>query len=59
MSTFFDKNGNEIDVNKTYKDVACGVSNIHIIMQNNHYFAKPDRLDAEPLEDVCNDLVVQ
>lgn len=59
VKLFFDKNKNPINFEKIYMDVVNDVSDIYIIKQNNNYFAKPEGLDAEPLENVCNGLVIQ
>lgn len=59
IKLFLDKNRNPIDAGKVYMDVVNSVSDIHIIEQNGNYFAKPDGLDAEPLESVCDGFVVQ
>lgn len=59
IKTFLDKNNNPINMGKTYKDIINNVSDIHIIERNGFYFAKPEGLDIEPLEEVCSGLVVQ
>lgn len=59
IKLFLDKNRNPINIGKIYMDVINNVSDIHIVEQDGNYFAKPDGLDAEPLDSVCNSLVVQ
>lgn len=59
IKLFSDRNKNPINTKSVYADVINKVSNIHIIKQDGNYFAKPDGLDAEPLESVCDGLVVQ
>lgn len=59
IKLFLDKNRNPINAGKIYVDTINGVSDIHITEQDGIYYAKPDELDAEPLEDVCGELVAQ
>ena len=59
IKLFLDKNRNPINIGKIYMDVINNVSDIHIVEQDGNYFVKPDGLDAEPLDSVCNSLVVQ
>ena len=59
IELFLDRNNKPIDTEKTYKDIINNVSDIHIVERNRFYFAKPDGLDAEPLEEVCRGLVIQ
>ena len=59
IKLFLDKNRNPINAGKVYMDTINGVSDIHIVEQDGIYFAKPDGLDAEPLEAVCGGLIVQ
>lgn len=57
VKMYVDANGNPIDTDTLYKDVKVNVGYIHIIEVDGNYFAKPECLDEESLEDVCNDLV--
>ena len=59
IKLFLDKNRNPINAGKVYTDTINGVLDIHIVEHDGTYFAKPDGLDAEPLETVCGGLVVQ
>lgn len=57
MKMYVDANGNPIDINTVYKDIKNDVNDIHIIEVDGKYFARPDGLDEELLEDVCDGLI--
>lgn len=59
IKLYSDRNNNPIDTEKIYKDVRNKVTDVRIIEIDGNYFAKPDGLDEEPLDSVCNGLVEQ
>lgn len=59
IKSFKDRDRKLIDTKKVYRDVINKVDNIRIIEIDGNYYAQPDELDAEPLVDVCNGLIVQ
>lgn len=59
IKLFEDRDGKSIDIEKIYKDVRNKVDDIKIIEKDGNYYAHPEGLDDEPLENVCNGLVVQ
>lgn len=54
---YVDANGNPIDIGTVYKDIKNDVNDIRIVEFDGEYFAKPDGLDEELLESVCNGLI--
>jgi len=59
IKIFEDRDGKSIDTEKIYRDVRNKVDDIKIIEIDGNYYALPEDLDKEPLESVCNGLVVQ
>lgn len=59
IKLFEDMDGNPIDTTKAYRDIRNKVDDIHIIELDGNYYAQPEELDAEHLEDVCIGLVPQ
>lgn len=59
IKLFEDRDGKPIDTENIYKDVTNKVDDIRIVEMDGNYYALPEDLDKEPLESVCNGLVVQ
>lgn len=57
MKMYVDADGNPIDIDTVYKDIKNDVNDIHIVEVDGKYFARPDGLDEELLESVCNGLI--
>ena len=54
IKLFLDKNRNPINIGKIYVNVTNNVSDIHIVERDGNCYAKPNGLDSEPLESVCD-----
>lgn len=59
IKLFVDRDGKPIDTEKIYKDVRNKVDDIKIIEEDGNYYAQPNGLDQEPLESVCDGLIIQ
>lgn len=59
IKLFEDRDGKSIDTEKMYRDVRNKVDDIRIVEIDGKYYAIPEGLDEEPLECVCNSLIVQ
>ena len=57
IKMYVDANGNPIDIDTLYRDIKNNVEDIQIVEVDGTYFVKPDGLDEELLESVCNGLI--